>query len=284
MFQDGLLKGKRILVTGGGTGLGAAMGRRFLELGADLVICGRRAEVLDETAARFRGETGGTVTAVTCDVRDAAAVEAMMDQIWSAAPLDALVNNAAGNFIAETHKLSPRAIDAVLNTVLHGSAYCTVAAGRRWIDAGRRNCSVLSILTLSALKGSAFRVPSAMAKAGVLAMIRSLAVEWGPKGIRTAAIAPGPFPTAGASRRLTPGDSDNVVEREIPLRRNGEHIELANLAAFLLSDMAGYINGECIAIDGGKQFMSDAGSRTVELMNWTDEDWARMRAQATGKK
>jgi NAD(P)-dependent dehydrogenase (short-subunit alcohol dehydrogenase family) len=284
VFQDGLLKGKRILVTGGGTGLGAAMGQRFLELGADLVICGRRAEVLEETAARFRSATGGAVTAVPCDVRDAAAVEAMMDRIWGAGPLDALVNNAAGNFIAETHKLSPRAIDVILNTVLHGSAYCTVAAGRRWIEAGRRNCCVLSILTLSALKGAAFRVPSAMAKAGALAMTRSLAVEWGPKGIRTVAIAPGPFPTAGASQRLTPGGDDTAVEREIPLRRHGEHIELANLASFLLSDMAGYINGECIAIDGGKQFLSDAGSRTLELMSWTDDDWARMRAQAAGKR
>jgi NAD(P)-dependent dehydrogenase (short-subunit alcohol dehydrogenase family) len=279
-----LLTGKRILVTGGGTGLGASMGRRFLELGAELVICGRRVEVLNETAARFQNETGGKVTAISCDVRDAAAVEAMMDRIWETGPLDALVNNAAGNFIAETHKLSPRAIDAVLNTVLHGAAYCTVAAGRRWIDAGRRNCCVLSILTLSALKGSAYRVPSAMAKAGNLAMIRSLAVEWGPKGIRTVAIAPGPFPTAGASQRLTPQGGESVIDREIPLRRNGEHIELANLASFLLSDMAGYINGECIAIDGGKQFLSDAGSRTYELMNWTEADWARMREQATAKR
>jgi NAD(P)-dependent dehydrogenase (short-subunit alcohol dehydrogenase family) len=279
-----LLTGKRILVTGGGTGLGASMGRRFLELGAELIICGRRVEVLNETAARFQSETGGKVTAISCDVRDAAAVEAMMDRIWETGPLDALVNNAAGNFIAETHKLSPRAIDAVLNTVLHGAAYCTVAAGRRWIDAGRRNCCVLSILTLSALKGSAYRVPSAMAKAGNLAMIRSLAVEWGPKGIRTVAIAPGPFPTAGASQRLTPQGGESVIDREIPLRRNGEHIELANLASFLLSDMAGYINGECIAIDGGKQFLSDAGSRTYELMNWTEADWARMREQATAKR
>lgn len=284
MFQSGLLTGKRILVTGGGTGLGASMGRRFLELGAELIICGRRVEVLNETAARFQSETGGKVTAISCDVRDAAAVEAMMDRIWETGPLDALVNNAAGNFIAETHKLSPRAIDAVLNTVLHGAAYCTVAAGRRWIDAGRRNCCVLSILTLSALKGSAYRVPSAMAKAGNLAMIRSLAVEWGPKGIRTVAIAPGPFPTAGASQRLTPQGGESVIDREIPLRRNGEHIELANLASFLLSDMAGYINGECIAIDGGKQFLSDAGSRTYELMNWTEADWARMREQATAKR
>lgn len=279
-----MLAGKRILVTGGGTGLGAAMGRRFLELGAELVICGRRAEVLNETAARFESETGGKVTAVSCDVRDAAAVEAMMDRIWEGGPLDALVNNAAGNFIAETHKLSPRAIDAVLNTVLHGSAYCTVAAGRRWIEAERRNCTVLSILTLSALKGAAYRVPSAMAKAGALAMIRSLAVEWGPKGIRTVAIAPGPFPTAGASQRLTPAGGESAIEREIPLRRNGEHIELANLAAFLLSDMASYINGDCIVIDGGKQLLSDAGSRTHELMGWSESDWARMREQATGKR
>jgi NAD(P)-dependent dehydrogenase (short-subunit alcohol dehydrogenase family) len=284
VFESGMLRGKRILVTGGGTGLGASMGRRFLELGADLVICGRRAEVLNATAAQFQSETGGKVMAVPCDVRDAAAVEKMMDRIWEAGPLDALVNNAAGNFIAETHKLSPRAIDAVLNTVLHGSAYCTVAAGRRWIEASRRDCCVLSILTLSALKGAAFRVPSAMAKAGVLAMIRSLAVEWGPKGIRTVAIAPGPFPTAGASQRLTPAGGDSVVAREIPLGRNGEHAELANLAAFLLSDMAAYINGECIAIDGGKQFMSDAGSRTYELLGWTADDWERMRQQATAKR
>lgn len=284
VFQTGLLAGKRILVTGGGTGLGASMGQRFLELGAELVICGRRAEVLAETAERMMRETGGKVLAVPCDVRDATAVEAMMDTIWQNGPLDGLVNNAAGNFIAETHKLSPRAIDTILNTVLHGSAYCTVAAGRRWIDAGRRNCCVLSILTLSALKGAAFRVPSAMAKAGALAMIRSLAVEWGPKGIRTVAIAPGPFPTTGASQRLTPGGSKSVVGREIPLGRNGEHIELANLASFLLSDMAAYINGECIVIDGGKQLMSDAGSRTHELMSWTDADWERMRQQATGKR
>jgi NAD(P)-dependent dehydrogenase (short-subunit alcohol dehydrogenase family) len=212
MFQPGLLKAKKILVTGGGTGLGASMGHRFLELGAELVICGRRKDVLEETAARFMKETGGKVTALPCDVRDASAVEAMMDAIWTTGPLDALVNNAAGNFIAQTHKLSPRAIDAILNTVLHGAAYCTVAAGRRWIEAERRARPepkvVLSILTLSALRGAAFRVPSAMAKAGVLAMTRSLAVEWGPKGIRTVAIAPGPFPTEGAWQRLRPKGSN----------------------------------------------------------------------------
>ncbi len=287
MFQPGLLKAKKILVTGGGTGLGASMGHRFLELGAELVICGRRKDVLEETAARFMTETGGKVTALACDVRDAAAVEAMMDAIWAAGPLDALVNNAAGNFIAQTHKLSPRAIDAILNTVLHGAAYCTVAAGRRWIEAERRARPVpkvvLSILTLSALRGAAFRVPSAMAKAGVLAMTRSLAVEWGPKGIRTVAIAPGPFPTEGAWQRLRPKGSNTPVGAEIPLGRVGEHIELANLASFLLSDHAGYITGECIAIDGGKQFMGDAGSQTPAMLNWTQEQWDAMKRQAQGK-
>jgi NAD(P)-dependent dehydrogenase (short-subunit alcohol dehydrogenase family) len=282
MFLPGLLKGKKVLVTGGGTGLGASMGHRFLELGAELVICGRRKDVLEATASRFMAETGGKVTALPCDVRDAAAVEAMMDTIWAAGPLDALVNNAAGNFIAQTHKLSPRAIDAILNTVLHGAAYCTVAAGRRWIESDHK-AVVLSILTLSALRGAAFRVPSAMAKAGVLAMTRSLAVEWGPKGIRTVAIAPGPFPTEGAWQRLRPKDSNTSSETEIPLGRVGEHIELANLASFLLSDQAGYITGECITIDGGKQFMGDAGSQTPAMLNWSQDQWDAMKRQAQGK-
>lgn len=282
MFQPGLLKGKKILVTGGGTGLGASMGHRFLELGAELVICGRRQDVLEETAARMISAAGGRVTALRCDVSDAAAVEAMMDAIWAAGPLDALVNNAAGNFIAQTHTLSPRAIDTILNTVLHGAAYCTVAAGRRWID-DKRRAVVLSILTLSALRGAAFRVPSAMAKAGVLAMTRSLAVEWGPKGIRTVAIAPGPFPTEGAWQRLRPKGANSPAGAEIPLGRVGEHIELANLASFLLSDHAGYITGECITIDGGKQFMGDAGSQTLAMLNWTQEQWDAMKRQAQGK-
>jgi NAD(P)-dependent dehydrogenase (short-subunit alcohol dehydrogenase family) len=282
MFEPGLLKGKKILVTGGGTGLGAAMGGRFAELGAELVICGRRLDVVEETAARWREQHAVEATAYKCDVRDAAAVEAMMDEIWRAAPLDVLVNNAAGNFIARTQTLSPRAIDAILNTVLHGAAYCTVAVGRRWIEAGRK-ATVLSILTLSALRGAAFRVPSAMAKAGVLAMTRSLAVEWGPKGIRTVAIAPGWFPTQGATQRLRPEGDNKPMEAEVPLGRVGEHIELTNLAAYLVSDLASYINGECVAIDGGKQFLGDAGSNTATLMAWTDADWEKMRRQATGK-
>lgn len=286
MFEKGLLAGKRILVTGGGTGLGASMGRRFVELGAELIICGRRHEVLEETAARFTREVIGSeqrrgVSAIRCDIRDAASVEAMMDQIWRDGPLDVLVNNAAGNFIAETHKLSPRAIDAVLNTVVHGAAYCTVAAGRRWIEDGHK-AVVLSILTLSAFKGAAFRVPSSMAKAGVEAMTKSLAVEWGPKGIRTVAIAPGLFPTPGAMQRLRPEGRSKPLGDEIPLARAGDHTEIANLASFLVSDYAGYINGATIVIDGGRQFLSDGGSSTSDLLKWGPDDWARMREQAQG--
>ena len=225
MFQPDLLKGKRILVTGGGTGLGRSMAHRYLELGANVVICGRREDVLKQTADELTKETGGEIETVGCDVRVPDAVEAMMDTIWAKRPLDILVNNAAGQILAQTHKMSPRAIDAVLGIVLHGSAYCTVAAGRRWIDAGERNKVVMSILTVSSLTGAPFTVPSAMAKAGVLAMTKSLAVEWGPKGIRTCAIVPGPFPTEGAWSRLMPKErgSQADITKVIPLRRVGEH-------------------------------------------------------------
>jgi NAD(P)-dependent dehydrogenase (short-subunit alcohol dehydrogenase family) len=203
MFEPGLLKGRRILVTGGGTGLGYAMGERFLGLGAELVICGRREAVLREAAERLSTATGGTVETHVCDIRDAAAVEAMVEAIWATRPLDALVNNAAGNFIARSEELSPRAVDAVVNIVLHGSAYVTLACGRRWLKEGRK-AAVLSIVTTYAWTGSAYVVPSAMAKAGLLAMTRSLAVEWGGRGVRLNAIAPGPFPTPGAWERLVP--------------------------------------------------------------------------------
>src|SRR5215510_10630936 len=183
MFQAGLLKDKRILITGGGTGLGLAMGRRFLELGADLVICGRREPVLAEAAAKLRAETKGSIETHGCDIRDAAAVDAMLGKIWEKRPLDAMVNNAAGNFISRTESLSPREVDAVMNIVLHGSAYCTLAARRRWREGGRKG-AVLSIITTYAWTGSAYVVPSAMSKAGVLAMTRSLAVEWGGRGVR----------------------------------------------------------------------------------------------------
>ena len=184
MFQTGLLKGKRILVTGGGSGLGAAMGRRFLALGAELVICGRNHDRLEATAREMREETGGKVTTIACDIRDGAAVDSMMDAIWREAPLDILVNNAAATFIAQTQHLSSRAADAILAPTLHGAMYCTLAAGKRWIE-GEHQGVVLSILSTSTITGRAFTVPSAMAKSAVLAMTKSLAVEWGPKGIRS---------------------------------------------------------------------------------------------------
>ena len=275
MFQTDLLKGKRILITGGGTGLGFSMGRRFLELGAGLVICGRRAEVLKEAAAKLGGDTGGKVETQVCDVRDPEAVEKMVEAIWTEGPLDCLVNNAAGNFIARSEELSPRAIDAVLGIVLHGSAYCTTACGRRWLKAGHK-ASVLSIITTYAWTGSAYVLPSAMAKAGVLAMTRSLAVEWGGKGVRLNAIAPGPFPTAGAWERLVPRpELAQVFESKNPLKRVGEHIELANLAAFLLSDFAGYINGEVVTIDGG-EWLQGAGQFNF-LERLTEEDWQSLK-------
>jgi NAD(P)-dependent dehydrogenase (short-subunit alcohol dehydrogenase family) len=229
MFQPDLLAGKRILITGGGTGLGKSMGRRFLELGAELAICGRRAEVLEETAREHAAATGGQVTTHVCDVRDVDAVEAMVEQLFAPRPLAALVNNAAGNFLARSEELSPRAIDAVLGIVLKGSVNCTLACGRRWL-AARRPGAVLSITTTYAWTGSAYVLPSAMAKAGVLAMTQSLAVEWGGRGVRLNAIAPGPFPTPGAWSRLAPRpDLAHHLETRNPLGRPGEHRELADL-------------------------------------------------------
>jgi NAD(P)-dependent dehydrogenase (short-subunit alcohol dehydrogenase family) len=274
MFETGLLRNKRILVTGGGSGLGAAMGRRFLELGADLVICGRKLERLEATAAAMGAETGGKVTAIACDVRDGGAVDAMMDQIWRTAPLDILVNNAAATFIAQSEHLSFRAADAILAPTLHGAMYCTLAAGKRWIDKGHRGV-ILSILSTSTITGRAFTVPSAMAKSAVLAMTKSLAVEWGPKGIRTVAIAPGPFPTAGASGQLRPEGRDDSWSARNPLGRTGEHGELADLASFLVSDRAGYINGEMVVIDGGAHLRS---SGAEDLLLWTEAQWAEQRA------
>src|SRR5437879_2175494 len=242
MFEKGLLAGKRILVTGGGSGLGAAMGHRFLELGAELVICGRRLELLEATASQLRGATGGKVTPIRCDIRDGGVVDAMMETVWHEAPIDVLVNNAAATFIAQTEHLSFRAADAILAPTLHGTMYCTLAAGRRWID-GKHSGVVLSILSTSTITGRAFTVPSAMAKSAVLAMTRSLAVEWGPKGVRRVATAAGAFPTAGASGQLRPEGRDEGWTARNPLGRTGEHSELADLASFLISDRAGYING-----------------------------------------
>jgi len=274
MFEKGLLAGKRILVTGGGSGLGAAMGRRFIELGAELMICGRRLDLLEATAAQMRSDPGGKVTAIRCDIRDGAEVDAMMDAIWREHPLDVLVNNAAATFIAQTEKLSFRAADAILAPTLHGAMYCTLAAGRRWIETSHKGV-VLSILSTSTITGRAFTVPSAMAKSAVLAMTRSLAVEWGPKGVRTVAIAPGAFPTAGASGQLRPQGRDQGWESKNPLGRVGEHSELANLASFLISDSAGYINGEMVVQDGGAHLRS---SGAEDLLQWTDAQWEQQRA------
>lgn len=281
VFRDGLLAGKRILITGGGTGLGKSIGRRYVELGAELVICGRRGEVLQTAAEEFLRDTGKSIETHVCDVRDAAAVEAMMERIWEKRPLDVLLNNAAGNFLARTERLSPRAVDAVIDIVLKGGAYCTIAAGRRWIGAERAG-TVLCILTQSALVGAPFTVPSAMAKAGLLSMIRSLAVEWGPKGIRLVGVAPGPFPTEGAWSRLMPKERHSQpIEDSIALRRVGRHEELADLCSFLVSDSAGFITGEAVVIDGGKWLQGAAGPSALNMQNWPDETWESLRKRST---
>lgn len=276
MFQSDLLAGKRILITGGGTGLGRSMGRRFLELGAALAICGRRADVLEATAAEHRAATGGEVATAVCDVRDAEAVEAMVAALFAERPLDALVNNAAGNFICRSEELSPRAVDAVVGIVLRGSANCTLACGRRWLAAGRPG-TVLSIVTTYAWTGSAYVLPSAMAKAGVLAMTQSLAVEWGGRGIRLNAIAPGPFPTQGAWERLVPKpELAEVFETRNPLRRPGEHRELADLAVYLLADGSAYVNGEVVTIDGGG-WLQGAGQFSWLQDMLSEADWQALR-------
>ncbi len=274
MFEKGLLAGKRILITGGGSGLGAAMGRRFAELGAELVVCGRRLELLEATAAKLRSEFGGKVTPIRCDIRDGGAVDTMMDALWREAPIDVLINNAAATFIAQTEQMSFRAADAILAPTLHGTMYCTLAAGKRWIES-RHKGVVLSILSTSTITGRAFTVPSAMAKSAILAMTKSLAVEWGPKGVRLVAIAPGAFPTEGASGQLRPEGREQGWASRNPLGRAGEHSELANLASFLISDAAGYINGEMVVQDGGSHLRS---SGAEDLLQWTDAQWEKQRA------
>jgi NAD(P)-dependent dehydrogenase (short-subunit alcohol dehydrogenase family) len=277
MFRDDLLKDKRILITGGGTGLGKSMGRRVLELGAALIICGRREAVLEETRTEFESDFPGSTRAIPCDLRDPAQVDALVEAIWEEGPLDALVNNAAGNFLARTETLSPRALDAVLAVVLHGTAYVTLACGKRWLAAGHRG-NVLSIVATYAETGSPYVVPSAMAKAGVLAMTRSLAVEWGGRGIRLNAIAPGPFPTEGAWARLVPNEAmDRAWMNKIPLGRVGEHRELADLAVYLLADGSAYVNGEVVTIDGG-EWLKGAGQFSI-MEALSDDDWAAMKGR-----
>jgi len=258
MFESGLLKGKSIIVTGGGTGLGKSMATRFAELGADLVITSRRQNVIDETAEALR-QYGGKVLAVACDVRDPDQVQNMVDHtVNEFGKIDILLNNAAGNFISPTEDLSPNAFKTVVDIVLNGTFNCTQAAGK--VMRKNKGGVILNIVTTYAWTGSGYVVPSACAKAGVLAMTRSLAVEWAKYGIRTVAIAPGPFPTEGAWSRLAPpglGIKKKMINR-IPLKRVGEHHELANLASYLVSDQAGYINGEVVTIDGG-EWLQGAG-------------------------
>jgi NAD(P)-dependent dehydrogenase (short-subunit alcohol dehydrogenase family) len=279
MFRSDLLRNKHILITGGGTGLGKGMAERFLELGASVTICGRREEVLQQTAAELNPK--GTIRAIACDVRKLEAVEAMMDAIWSEGALDVLVNNAAGNFIARSEELSPRAWESVIGIVLMGTLHCTTACGRRWLKSGHRG-TVLSISATYAPVGSAYVVPSAVSKAGVEALTRSLAVEWGNRGIRMNAIAPGPIPTQGAFSRVLPlPELETVAKERNPLRRFGTVEELANLAAFLVSDGSGYINGEVIRMDGG-ELLQGAGEFSSLGRVLKEEDWQALRPQKRG--
>jgi NAD(P)-dependent dehydrogenase (short-subunit alcohol dehydrogenase family) len=274
MFQPDLLHPKRILITGGGTGLGKAMATRFLQLGATVYICGRREEVLEQTASELSAQ--GTIHALPCDVRNRDAVEAMIDTIWKSGPLDVLVNNAAGNFIARTEELSPRAWDSVIGIVLMGTLNATLACGRRWLQSNHAG-TVLSISATYAPVGSAYVVPSAVSKAGVEALTRSLAVEWGNRGIRMNAIAPGPIPTQGAFSRLLPRpDLEALALDRNPMHRFGTTEELADLAAFLISDGSSYINGEVIRMDGG-EFLQGAGEFSTLGRALTKEDWESLK-------
>lgn len=281
MFQSNLLHPKRILITGGGTGLGKGMASRFLELGATVYICGRRQEVLKATVTEL--STKGPIHAISCDVRNLEVVEHMIDEIWGAGPLDILVNNAAGNFISRTEDLSPNAWQSVINIVLMGALNCTTVCGRRWLKSGHHG-TVLSISATYAPVGSAYVVPSAVSKAGVEALTRSLAVEWGNRGIRMNAIAPGPIPTQGAFSRVLPhpGLEKLALDRN-PLHRFGTVEELANLAAFLVSDNSGYINGEVIRMDGG-EFLQGAGEFSNLGKVLTDKDWESIKPRKPAKE
>jgi NAD(P)-dependent dehydrogenase (short-subunit alcohol dehydrogenase family) len=280
MFRSDVLKGKKILVTGGGTGLGKSMAEAYAAHGAQVVIWGRRGPVLEEAAAEMREKSGGIITPMAVDIRNAGAIEEAMQDIFDHGPLTGLVNNAAGNFISRTEDLSANAFNAIASIVAHGTFNTTVAAGKRWIEGGHRG-SIVSIVTTWVWTGSPFTVPSAMSKAGVAAMTQSLAVEWGPKGIRANAIAPGPFPTKGAWERLMPAPLAKKTgagegASGIPLRRFGDHSELANLAIFLMADGCDYLSGEVIAIDGAQWLTS--GGNFHQLTNLDPEDWEMIGA------
>lgn len=288
MFNTDLLQGKRILVTGGGTGLGRKMSEHFLAHGATVYICSRRGGVLEKAAGEMMREFGGQVHTRALDIRSAAEVDDYVGEIFAQEPLDGLVNNAAGNFISRTEDLSPRGFDAITNIVLHGTFYVTHAVGKRWIEAGCKG-SVLSILATWVWTGSPFVVPSSMAKTGIHAMTKSLAVEWGPHKIRLNAVAPGPFPTEGAWQRLQPGSdtgeaSERMSGQGMGLSRIGDMIELQNLATFLMSAGCDFLTGQTIALDGA-QYLTGGGTFS-SLGKMTDGDWRQVKEtiQSTDKK
>src|SRR5690554_539544 len=285
MLRDNALEGKTIVVTGGGSGLGKSMATYFLELGANVVITSRNLEKLQATAQEMENATGGKVLAFACDVRNYDEVEAMVKaSVAEFGKVDVLLNNAAGNFIAPTERLSANAFDTIIDIVLKGTKNCTLAFGKHWIKTLQKYTNILNIVTTYAWTGSAYVVPSATAKAGVLAMTRSLAVEWAKYGIRTNAIAPGPFPTKGALERLLPGDLKEKFDlaKKNPLKRVGEHQELANLAAYLVSDFSAYLNGEVITIDGG-EWLKGAGQFNL-LEAIPEEMWDMLEAMIKANK
>ena len=278
MLREDALQGKTIIVTGGGTGLGKSMTQYFMQLGANVVICSRRKAVLDSAAEELRAATGGNILAVECDVRKTDQIENVIQQaIEQFGAVHGIVNNSAGNFISPTERLSYKAMDVVVDIVLRGTYYFTLALGKYWIENNIKG-TVLNISTTYAWTGSGWVVPSAMAKAGVLAMTKSLAYEWGPHGIRLNAVAPGPFPTKGAWDRLFPAELAEkfAFENRIPLARVGDHQELANLAAYLMSDFSGYITGEVITIDGGEVLN---GGQFNFLKEVSEEQWDVIEGQ-----
>jgi NAD(P)-dependent dehydrogenase (short-subunit alcohol dehydrogenase family) len=285
MLRDDALADKVIVVTGGGSGLGKAMTKYFMELGAKVAITSRDLDKLQNTAKELEEQTGGQCLAVQCDVRHYEEVENMLKVVLDRyGKVDVLLNNAAGNFISPTERLSANAFDTIIDIVLKGAKNCTLAFGKHWIDTKQATSTVLNIVTTYAWTGSAYVVPSATAKAGVLAMTRSLAVEWAKYGIRTNAIAPGPFPTKGAWDRLLPGDLKDKFDlaKKVPLKRVGDHQELANLAAYLVSDFSAYVNGEVITIDGG-EWLKGAGQFNI-LEAIPDEMWDMLEAMIKAKK
>ena len=275
MFKDNILEGKKILVTGGGTGLGKEMSEHYIQHGADVVICGRRESVLADTAEEFKEKYGSTVRFQALDIRSAQDVDDFIDTIFQEGPLHGLVNNAAGNFISPTKDLSAKGFDAIANIVFHGTFYVTHAVGKKWIEHQIKG-SIISILATWVWTGSPFVVPSAMSKSALHTMTKSLAVEWGPNGIRVNAIAPGPFPTEGMTARLSPkGDMQKDSDNTIPMGRMGEMNELQNLATFLMADGCEYLTGQTIAIDGA-QYLSGGGTFS-QLSKMSDDDWAEIR-------